>query len=59
MRGSRLIDIVMDKQEDLLYEDTHSMRLTFDQMANRCLQAELTGISVSYTHLTLPTSDLV
>ena len=44
MRGSRLIDIVMDKQEDLLYEDAHNMRLTFNHMANRCLQAELTGI---------------
>ena len=61
--GTRLADIIMDRHEDFLYEDSRTMRLTPYVMAERCLQAELTAIfldgkegdSVSYTHLTLPT----
>ena len=42
--GKRLLDIIFDKQEDLLYEDKRAMQLTHYVMAERCLQAELTAI---------------
>ena len=42
--GTRLIDIVFDKQEDLLYEDKRAMQLTHYVMAERCLQVELEHI---------------
>ena len=42
--GTRLKDIIFDKQEDLLYEDERAMNLTHYVMAERCLQAELTAI---------------
>ena len=42
--GTRLIDIVFDKQEDLLYEDKRAMLLTHYVMAERCLQVELEHI---------------
>jgi hypothetical protein len=42
--GTRLKDIIFDKQEDLLYEDERAMALTHYVMAERCLQAELTAI---------------
>ena len=43
-RGTRLTDIIFDRHEDHLYEDTRAMRLTPYVMAERCLQVELTGI---------------
>ena len=42
--GTRLADIIMDRHEDLLYEDSRAMKLTSYVMAERCLQAELTAI---------------
>ena len=42
--GTRLIDIVFDKHEDLLYEDKRAMQLTHYVMAERCLQVELEHI---------------
>ena len=42
--GTRLADIIMDRHEDFLYEDSRAMRLTPYVMAERCLQAELTAI---------------
>ena len=42
--GTRLIDIVFDKHEDLLYEDKRAMKLTHYVMAERCLQVELEHI---------------
>ena len=48
MTGARLIDIVMDRHEDHLYEDSRAMRLTPYVMAERCLQAEFAGIMSEY-----------
>ena len=42
--GKRLLDIIFDKQEDLLYEDKRAMQLTHYVMAERCLQVELEHI---------------
>jgi len=42
--GTRLKDIIFDKNDDLLYEDERAMNLTHYVMAERCLQAELTAI---------------
>ena len=42
--GKRLLDIIFDKQEDLLYEDKRAMLLTHYVMAERCLQVELEHI---------------
>ena len=42
--GTRLADIIMDRHEDFLYEDSRAMKLTTYVMAERCLQAELTAI---------------
>ena len=42
--GTRILDIIHDKQEDLFYEDDRAMKLTHYVMAERCLQAELTAI---------------
>ena len=42
--GTRLADIIMDRHEDFLYEDSRAMKLTPYVMAERCLQAELTAI---------------
>ena len=46
--GTRLIDIVMDRHEDHLYEDSRAMRLTPYVMAERCLQVEFDGIMSDY-----------
>ena len=46
--GTRLLDIVMDRNEDFLYEDSRAMKLTPYVMAERCLQAEFTGIMEEY-----------
>jgi len=42
--GTRLIDIVLDRHEDHLYEDERAMRLTPYVMAERCLQVEINSI---------------
>ena len=42
--GKRLLDVIFDKNDDLLYEDERAMALTHYVMAERCLQAELTAI---------------
>ena len=34
----------MESENDPLYEDTHGMTLTFSQMADRCLNVEMTSI---------------
>ena len=34
----------MESKNDPLYEDTHGMTLTFSQMADRCLNTEITSI---------------
>ena len=46
--GTRLLDIVFDKQDDLLYEDDRAMKLSHYVMAERCLQAEMKGIFTDY-----------
>ena len=48
MTGTRLADIIMDRHEDFLYEDSRAMKLTPYVMAERCLQAEFTGIMEEY-----------
>ena len=48
MTGTRLLDIVMDRNEDFLYEDSRAMKLTPYVMAERSLQAEFTGIIEEY-----------
>ena len=55
--GTRLIDIVFDKHDDLLYEDNRAMKLSHYVMAERCLQVELTAIFLNskegdYSNLT-------
>ena len=47
-KGKRLVDIVFDKQEDLLYEDERAMTLTHYVMAERCLQVEMANIYNEY-----------
>ena len=42
--GTRLKDIIFDKNEDLLYEDKRAMLLTHYVMAERCLQVEMEHI---------------
>ena len=42
--GKRLLDIIFDKNEDLLYEDKRAMQLTHYVMAERCLQVEMEHI---------------
>jgi len=42
--GTRLIDIVLDRQEDFLYEDERAMRLTPYVMAERLTQWEFDSI---------------
>ena len=47
-KGKRLIDIVFDKNDDLLYEDERAMNLTHYVMAERCIQVEIHGIYDQY-----------
>ena len=42
--GKRLLDIIFDKHDDLLYEDKRAMQLTHYVMAERCLQVEMEHI---------------
>ena len=44
MTGTRLLDIVMDRNEDFLYEDSRAMKLTPYVMSERCIQAEVVKI---------------
>jgi len=45
MTGTRLLDIVMDRHEDFLYEDGSAMKLTPYVMSERCVQVEVVKIS--------------
>ena len=42
-RGTRLAEVI-ESNNDPLYEDTRAMTLTFQQMADRCLNVEMTDI---------------
>jgi hypothetical protein len=42
--GKRLIDLVMDRDEDFLYEDDRAMKLTTSVMVQRCVQTEMADI---------------
>ena len=44
MTGTRLLDIVMDRNEDFLYEDSRAMKLTPYVMSERCIQVEVVKI---------------
>ncbi len=44
MTGTRLTDIIFDRHEDFLYEDSRAMKLTPYVMAERCLQVEAAKI---------------
>ena len=44
MTGTRLADIIMDRHEDFLYEDSRAMKLTPYVMSERCIQAEVVKI---------------
>ena len=46
--GTRLKDIVFDRHEDHLYEDSRAMRLTPYVMSERCLQVEAVKIYDDY-----------
>ena len=46
--GTRLIDIVFDKHDDLLYEDNHAMKLSHYIMAERCIQVQMKDIHEEY-----------
>ena len=48
MTGTRLADIIMDRQEDFLYEDSRAMKLTPYVMSERCLQVEISNIYKDY-----------
>ena len=48
MTGTRLTDIVFDRHEDFLYEDSRAMKLTPYVMAERCLQVEAVKIYDDY-----------
>ena len=46
--GTRLADIVFDRNDDFLYEDDRAMKLTPYVMAERCLQVEMSNIYKDY-----------
>ena len=46
--GTRLLEVIYDKHEDLFYEDKRAMKLSHYVMAERCLQAEIKGIFTDY-----------
>ena len=48
MTGTRLLDIVMDRNEDFLYEDSRAMKLTPYVMSERCIQVEASNIYKDY-----------
>ena len=47
-KGKRLVEGVFDNTEDLVYEDTHAMKLPHYVMAERCLQTEQANIYNQY-----------
>ena len=46
--GVRLTDIVFDRHEDFLYEDSRAMKLTPYVMSERCVQVEISNIYKDY-----------
>ena len=46
--GTRLADIIFDRHEDFLYEDSRAMKLTPYVMSERCLQVEISNIYKDY-----------
>ena len=48
VKGTRLADIIMDRHEDFLYEDSRAMKLTPYVMSERCLQVEMSNIYKDY-----------
>ena len=46
--GTRLADVIFDRHEDHLYEDSRAMRLTPYVMSERCLQVEMSNIYKDY-----------
>ena len=48
MTGTRLTDIIMDRHEDHLYEDSRAMKLTPYVMSERCIQVEASNIYKDY-----------
>ena len=46
--GTRLAEIISDRHEDLLYEDSRAVKLTSYVMAERCLQVEAYEIYNGY-----------
>jgi len=48
MTGTRLADIIFDRHEDFLYEDSRAMKLTPYVMSERCLQVEAVKIYDDY-----------
>ena len=44
MTGTRLTDIIFDRNEDFLYEDSRAMKLTPYVMSERCVQIEVAKI---------------
>ena len=48
MTGTRLADIIFDRHEDFLYEDSRAMKLTPYVMSERCLQVEMSNIYKDY-----------
>ncbi len=43
VKGTRLAEVI-ESHNDPLYEDTRAMTLTFQQMADRCLNVEMTDV---------------
>ena len=48
LTGTRLADIIFDRHEDFLYEDSRAMKLTPYVMSERCLQVEIASIYKDY-----------
>ena len=48
LTGTRLADIIFDRHEDFLYEDSRAMKLTPYVMSERCLQVEIASIYKEY-----------
>ena len=44
MTGTRLTDIIFDRNDDFLYEDSRAMKLTPYVMSERCVQIEVAKI---------------
>ena len=48
MTRTRLTDVIFDRHEDFLYEDSRAMKLTPYVMSERCLQVEMSNIFQDY-----------